>query len=87
MDAQDLSLNVSREILQQDRQINAIRRRLTKKVLSTIKDLQSERPDDYRTFWSEFGKVLKEGLMRDFDNQEILLGDLFARLGAQRGAN
>ena len=73
VDAQDLSLNVSREILQQDRQINAIRRRLTKKVLSTIKDLQSERPDDYRTFWSEFGKVLKEGLMRDFDNQETLL--------------
>ena len=73
VDAQDLSLNVSREILQQDRQINAIRRRLTKKVLSTIKDLQSERPEDYRTFWGEFGKVLKEGLMRDFDNQETLL--------------
>ena len=73
VDAQDLSLNVSRELLQQDRQINAIRRRLTKKVLSTIKELQTERPDDYRTFWSEFGKVLKEGLMRDFDNQETLL--------------
>jgi molecular chaperone HtpG len=73
VDAQDLSLNVSREMLQQDRQINAIRRRLTKKVLSTIKELQSERPDDYRTFWGEFGKVLKEGLMRDFDNQESLL--------------
>jgi molecular chaperone HtpG len=73
VDAQDLSLNVSREILQQDRQINAIRRRLTKKVLLTIKDLQSERPDDYRTFWGQFGKVLKEGLMRDFDNQETLL--------------
>ena len=73
VDAQDLSLNVSREMLQQDRQINAIRRRLTKKVLSTIKELQAERPDDYRTFWSQFGKVLKEGLMRDFDNQETLL--------------
>jgi molecular chaperone HtpG len=73
VDAQDMSLNVSREILQQDRQINAIRRRLTKKVLSTIKDLQSERPEDYRTFWSQFGKVLKEGLMLDFDNQETLL--------------
>jgi molecular chaperone HtpG len=73
VDAQDMSLNVSREILQQDRQINAIRRRLTKKVLSTIKDLQSERPQDYRTFWSQFGKVLKEGLMLDFDNQETLL--------------
>jgi molecular chaperone HtpG len=73
VDAQDLSLNVSREMLQQDRQINAIRRRLTKKVLSTIKDLQSERAEDYRTFWGQFGKVLKEGLLRDFDNQETLL--------------
>ena len=73
VDAQDLSLNVSREILQKDRQINAIRRRLTKKVLSTIKDIQSQRPDDYRTFWTQFGKVLKEGLMSDFENQEALL--------------
>ena len=73
VDAQDLSLNVSREILQQDRQIKAIRRRLTKKVLTTIKELQSERPDDYRTFWTQFGRVLKEGLLSDFDNQDILL--------------
>jgi molecular chaperone HtpG len=73
VDAQDMSLNVSREILQQDRQINAIRRRLTKKVLSTIKELQSERPDDYRTFWTQFGRVLKEGLLSDFDNRETLL--------------
>ncbi|OBF10381.1 molecular chaperone HtpG [Mycobacterium sp. 852002-10029_SCH5224772] len=73
VDAQDMSLNVSREILQQDRQIKAIRRRLTKKVLSTIKDLQSERPDDYRTFWTQFGRVVKEGLLSDFDNQDTLL--------------
>ncbi|BBX42973.1 chaperone protein HtpG [Mycobacterium simiae] len=73
VDAQDLSLNVSREILQQDRQINAIRRRLTKKVLSTIKDLQTERPEDYRTFWTQFGRVLKEGLLSDVDNQDTLL--------------
>ncbi|OBG32334.1 molecular chaperone HtpG [Mycobacterium alsense] len=73
VDAQDLSLNVSREMLQQDRQIKAIRRRLTKKVLSTIKDLQTERPDDYRTFWTQFGRVLKEGLLSDFDNQDTLL--------------
>ncbi|KLO28529.1 heat shock protein 90 [Mycolicibacter heraklionensis] len=73
VDAADMSLNVSREILQQDRQINAIRRRLTKKVLSTIKELQSQRPDDYRTFWTEFGRVVKEGLLSDFDNQEALL--------------
>ncbi len=73
VDAQDMSLNVSREILQQDRQIKAIRRRLTKKVLATLKDLQSERPEDYRTFWTQFGRVLKEGLMSDHDNQDTLL--------------
>ncbi|AAS04386.1 molecular chaperone HtpG [Mycobacterium avium subsp. paratuberculosis] len=73
VDAQDMSLNVSREILQQDRQIKAIRRRLTKKVLSTIKELQSERLDDYRTFWTQFGRVVKEGLLSDFDNQETLV--------------
>src|SRR6516225_6437806 len=50
----------------QDRQIKAMRRRLTKKVLSSIKELQSERPEDYRTFWTQFGRVLKEGLMSDF---------------------
>lgn len=73
VDAADMSLNVSREILQQDRQIKAIRRRLTKKVLSTIKELQSERPDDYRSFWTQFGRVVKEGLLSDFDNRETLL--------------
>jgi molecular chaperone HtpG len=74
VDAEDMSLNVSREMLQQDRQINAIRRRLTKKVLSAIKDVQTERPEDYRTFWTQFGRVLKEGLMSDFDNRDTLLG-------------
>ncbi|BBZ13069.1 molecular chaperone HtpG [Mycobacterium branderi] len=73
VDAQDLSLNVSREILQQDRQIAAIRRRLTKKVLSAVQDIQSQRPDDYRTLWTQFGRVLKEGLMSDYDNQDTVL--------------
>jgi len=73
VDAQDMSLNVSREILQQDRQVTAIRRRLTKKVLSTIKEMQSERQADYRTFWTQFGRVLKEGLLSDFENQDTLL--------------
>jgi molecular chaperone HtpG len=73
VDAQDMSLNVSREILQQDRQLRAIRRRLTKKVLSTIKDLQSDRAQDYRTLWTQFGAILKEGLMSDVDNRETLL--------------
>ncbi|MEN4397085.1 molecular chaperone HtpG [Mycolicibacterium senegalense] len=73
VDAQDMSLNVSREILQQDRHITVIRRRLTKKVLSTIGDLQTGRPEDYRTFWTQFGAVLKEGLTHDADNQDALL--------------
>ena len=73
VDAQDMSLNVSREILQQDRQVTAIRRRLTKKVLSTIADLQTERPEDYRTFWTQFGRVVKEGLLSDADNRDALL--------------
>ncbi|BBX17862.1 molecular chaperone HtpG [Mycolicibacterium duvalii] len=73
VDAQDMSLNVSREILQQDRQITAIRRRLTKKVLSTIAEMQTERPEKYSTFWTQFGRVLKEGLLSDHDNQETLL--------------
>ena len=73
VDAEDMSLNVSREILQQDRQLTTIRRRLTKKVLSTIKSLQSERPQDYATLWTQFGAVLKEGLMSDVDNQDTLL--------------
>jgi molecular chaperone HtpG len=60
-------------MLQQDRHITAIRRRLTKKVLSTIRDLQSERPEDYHTLWTQFGRALKEGLMSDSDNQDTLL--------------
>ena len=51
VDAADLSLNVSREILQQDRQIRAIRRRLTKKIVGTVGELRASRPDDYATFW------------------------------------
>ncbi|PPJ22455.1 molecular chaperone HtpG [Nocardia nova] len=84
VDAQDLSLNVSREILQQDRQIQMIRKRLVRKVLSTIKDLQSAesaesgdgdaaKESKYQTFWNEFGRVLKEGLLSDFDNRETIL--------------
>ncbi|MEV6770937.1 molecular chaperone HtpG [Nocardia sp. NPDC051030] len=74
VDAQDLSLNVSREILQQDRQIRAIRKRLVRKVLSTVKDLQkAEDQEKYQTFWREFGRVVKEGLLSDPDNRETIL--------------
>ncbi|NMO54733.1 molecular chaperone HtpG [Actinoplanes sp. TBRC 11911] len=73
VDAADLSLNISREILQQDRHIQMIRRRLVKKVLSTIKDLRANNPEKYATFWREFGKALKEGLLNDPDNQKAIL--------------
>lgn len=63
VDAQDLSLNVSREILQQDRQIRAIRKRLVRKVLQTVEQIRTDRPEEFRTFWAQFGAVLKEGLI------------------------
>ena len=73
VDAHDLSLNISREILQQDRHIQVVRRRLVKKVLSTIKDLMTNDAEKYRTFWTEFGRVIKEGLLDDGDNTEAIL--------------
>ena len=88
VDAQDMSLNVSREILQQDRQIKVIRRSLTKKVLSAIKDLQSNRPDDYATFWTQFGRVFKEGLLSDADNRDaVLRASSFASTFSGEGAS
>ncbi|GGS17702.1 chaperone protein HtpG [Streptomyces humidus] len=73
VDAADLSLNVSREILQQDRHIRMMQRRLTKKVVSTVKDMMTAAPERYATFWREFGAVLKEGLLSDSDNRDALL--------------
>ncbi|NJP44523.1 molecular chaperone HtpG [Actinacidiphila epipremni] len=73
VDAQDLSLNVSREILQQDRQIQLMHRRLAKKVLSTVKEMMTAAPDRYATFWREFGRVLKEGLLGDPENRDAIL--------------
>ncbi|MCX4546261.1 molecular chaperone HtpG [Streptomyces sp. NBC_01565] len=73
VDAHDLSLNISREILQQDRQIQGVRRRLVKKVLAALKDTQSKDIDRYRSLWEQFGRVLKEGLIDDRDNTASLL--------------
>lgn len=73
VDAQDLSLNVSREILQQDRQIQLMHRRLVKKVLATVKDMMTAQPERYATFWREFGRVLKEGLLSDYENRDAIL--------------
>ncbi|MDP9798694.1 molecular chaperone HtpG [Catenuloplanes nepalensis] len=78
VDAHDLSLNISREILQQDRQIQAVRRRLVKKILSTVRDLQQNENEKYQTFWREFGRAVKEGLINDTDNQGTLLEILSA---------
>ncbi|MEV1332610.1 molecular chaperone HtpG [Micromonospora costi] len=73
VDAHDLSLNISREILQQDRQIQVVRRRLVRKVLATVKDLKTNHAERYRTFWTEFGAVVKEGLVDDTENRDTLL--------------
>jgi molecular chaperone HtpG len=73
VDAQDLSLNVSREILQQDRQIQLIRKRLVKRVLQTITAMRSEDAAKYATFWTECGRALKEGLLTDQDNTQAIL--------------
>ena len=73
VDAADLSLNISREILQQDRHIQMIRRRLVKKVLSTIKDMMTKDAEKYATFWREFGRAVKEGLLGEPDNHRAIL--------------
>ncbi|MCS0602658.1 molecular chaperone HtpG [Streptomyces sp. LP11] len=73
VDAADLSLNISREILQQDRHIQMIRRRLAKKVLSTIKDLMRNDVEKYRTFWREFGAAVKEGLLDAGEDHKAIL--------------
>lgn len=73
VDSEDLSLNISREILQQNRQIRAIRKRLVKKVLSTLEDRAQQKPESYLKFWGEFGRAIKEGLYEDQENQETLL--------------
>ncbi|MFF9815507.1 molecular chaperone HtpG [Streptomyces sp. NPDC014006] len=73
VDAQDLSLNVSREILQQDRHIRAMRNRLTKKVLATVKEMREKNAERYADFWREFGAVLKEGLVTDAENRDAIL--------------
>ncbi|MGK5519649.1 molecular chaperone HtpG [Micromonospora sp. URMC 107] len=73
VDAHDLSLNISREILQQDRQIQVVRRRLVKKILATVKDMKVNHAERYRTFWTEFGAAVKEGLIDDTENRDTLL--------------
>ncbi len=70
VDSSDLSLNVSRELLQQDRQVTQIRKSITGKVLSMLKDLMSKDRSAYENFWTEFGSTLKEGVPSDSSNKE-----------------
>jgi len=73
IDSSDLPLNVSRELLQQDSEVEAIKSSLTRRVLEMLARLASEKPDDYATFWREFGAVLKEGLAEDASNRDKIL--------------
>lgn len=72
VDSSDLSLNVSREILQQDRQVTQIRKNVVNKVLGGLKDLLNKERGQYETFWKEFGATLKEGFPGDPANKEKL---------------
>ena len=72
VDSNDLPLNVSREILQQDERVDSIRSALTKRALAMLQTLADKQPDDYASFWEEFGEVLKEGAGEDFANREAL---------------
>jgi molecular chaperone HtpG len=83
VDSADLPLNVSREILQESRDVRAIREGCTRRVLSMLEDLAANDKDKYATFWNEFGQVLKEGLGEDFGNKEKIAGLLrFATTGS-----
>ncbi|MGQ7293266.1 molecular chaperone HtpG [Bordetella bronchiseptica] len=70
IDSADLPLNVSREILQESRDVRAIREGSAKRVLSLLEDMAENKAEDYATFWTEFGQVLKEGTGEDAANRE-----------------
>ncbi|MBP9217989.1 MAG: molecular chaperone HtpG [Sterolibacterium sp.] len=74
IDSSDLPLNVSREILQESRDIEAIRSGSTKRTLAMLEDLAENQPEKFITFWREFGRVLKEGVGEDFANKERIAG-------------
>ena len=70
IDSNDLPLNVSREILQDSKQVEAIKSGSVKKILSALEDMVKKKPDEYKKFWSQFGRVLKEGPAEDSGNRE-----------------
>ena len=74
IDSNDLPLNVSREILQQSRDVEAIRTAAVKRVLGLLEELAAQQPDRYADFWREFGRVLKEGIGEDDANRQRIAG-------------
>ena len=70
VDSDDLPLNVSREILQRNKQIDSIRGASVKRILDMLAKMATDEPDNYKTFWQEFGRVLKEGPGEDFANKD-----------------
>ena len=85
IDSNDLPLNVSREILQQDERVTSIRNAVTKRVLSMLDDMAKKDPEQYQTFWKEFGEVLKEGAGEDFANRDAIMKLL--RFASTHGGN
>ncbi|MFO7857826.1 MAG: molecular chaperone HtpG [Ectothiorhodospiraceae bacterium] len=74
IDSDDLPLNVSRELLQANRQIDKIRSASVKRILDRLESMARDEPENYATFWSAFGRVLKEGPAEDFSNRERIAG-------------
>jgi molecular chaperone HtpG len=72
VDSNDLPLNISREILQQNKLIDTIRSNAVKKMLGLFGDLADKEPERYASFWREFGRVLKEGMVEDHSNHKTL---------------
>lgn len=73
VDSQDLPLNVSRELLQENELVGKIRAAVTRRSLDMLERLSREQPEDYKGFWEQFGMVLKEGVIEDFSNRERIL--------------
>ncbi|MBK1702613.1 molecular chaperone HtpG [Thiococcus pfennigii] len=74
VDADDLPLNVSRELLQHNRKIDTIRQANTKRILGLLETMAKDEPEKYADFWREFGRVMKEGPAEDFANRERIAG-------------
>lgn len=87
VDSGDLPLNVSREILQDHPLVDSIKKGLTKRVLDTLKKMQKDQPEDYQTFWKEFGLVIKEGPAEDYENAESIAELFLFASTANDGSN